>query len=118
MTLMVNSNDGCLQRGVGDVYGDDGTDCKNEVGGDDGDDDDDYHVVVDSDDGCPQQGSGKKGDFDNGPLCSIYGPSSAWTESCEVFILYFSLDVLMVHQPKHALVTQHYLWFHNYTFML
>ena len=57
------------------------------------DDDGDYHVVVDSDDGRLQQGSGKKGDFDNGPLCSIYGVS-AWTESCEVLILYFSLHVL------------------------
>ena len=96
MVVMVDSV--CLQMGVGD--GDGNADCDNGVGGDhggcDGDDDDDdgdYHVVVDSDDGCPQQGSGKKGDFDNGPLCSIYG-ISAWTESCEVLILYFSLHVL------------------------
>ena len=56
------------------MVGDDGADYNNGFDGDrDGDDDGDYHVVVDSDDGCPQQGSGKKGDFDNGPLCSIYG---------------------------------------------
>ena len=99
MVVMVNSNIGCLQMGVGDGD-DDNADCDNGAGGDHGDcngdddDDGDYHVVVDSDDGCPQQGSEKKGDFDNGPLCSIYGGESAWTESCEVLILYFSLDVL------------------------
>ena len=98
MVVMVKSISGCLQSmGLGDVDID-GANCGDGDGGDhgdnDGDDDGDHHVVVDRDDGCPQQGSGKKGDFDNGPLCSIYGGDSAWTESCEVFILYFSLDVL------------------------
>ena len=117
MVVMVKSISGCLQSmGLGDVDID-GANCDDGDGGDhgdnDGDDDGDHHVVVDRDDGCPQQGSGKKGDFDNGPLCSIYGGDSAWTESCEVFILYFSLDVLspLMEYPS---VTNH-LWVHNYT---
>ena len=63
------------------------------------DDDGDHNVMVDRDDGRPEQGSGKLPDPDNGPLCSIYGapdfgPESSCTplSTCifKYLIMYFS----------------------------
>ena len=54
--------------------------------------DGDHNVMVDRDDGRPEQGSGKLPDPDNGPLCSIYGaPDFGPESSCTPLSMYFQI---------------------------
>ena len=50
--------------------------------------------------GAPSKAVGRREILTMGHYAPFMEPSSPWTESCEVFILYFSLDMDSVHQPK------------------